>query len=163
VHKMKTLTVLATAVGATFVLAACSQTSGTSVPEPNPATTIHATTHAAAQIDCPQRYDAWKNGPAKKAITVVNSVATSSTGKGIQVQETALKSVAPAVDAAARYPMPTCADPKGYWNALLLHVNAAVESLKSTDATTSIKVALNDVPQLEHELSAELMRTAAAN
>jgi hypothetical protein len=162
-HKMKTHAVLAVATGATVVLVGCSQASGTSVPEANAAATVHATARATGQIGCPQRYDAWRNGPAKKAITEVDAVATSSTGKGIRAQETALKNVAPAVDVAAKYPMPTCADPKGYWNALLLHVNAAAESVKLTHAATSVKLALNGVPQLEHELSTELERTAAAN
>jgi hypothetical protein len=165
VHKTKTITVLAAAVGATVSLAACSHASGTSVREQNAAVATHAavrpTNHASTLIDCPQRYAAWENGPANKIITAVHAVVTSSTGRNIRVQEAALKNAVSTVDSAAKYPIPECADPKGYWNALLMHVNAAAESFQSAGTSSSVKVALIAAPQLERDLGTELKQTAA--
>jgi hypothetical protein len=42
------------------------------------------------------------------------------------------KKTEPAVARAARYPMPARADPKGYWEVLLMHINAAVESVANS-------------------------------
>jgi hypothetical protein len=154
---MKPLALLAAVAGAAVVLTACSQTSRTSAPQASPATI----THSAVLINCPQLYDAWRNGPAKNVVAALNAVDSASTGD-IGAQTAALKKAASAFVTAARYPMPACADPKGYWDALMMHVSAAASSVNSAAGTTSITVALKDVPQLERELSAELKRTTEA-
>lgn len=154
---MKPLALLVAMAGAAVVLTACSQTSRTSAPQASPPTS----THSAVLINCPQLYDAWQNGPAKKIVAALNAVDSVSTVDDIHAQIAALKKAAPQVATAARHPMPTCADPKGYWTALLLHVNAAASSANSRAKTTPITVALKAVPRLERELSAELKRTAA--
>jgi hypothetical protein len=64
-----------------------------------------------------------------------------------------LKKTRPALTRAARYPMPACADPKGYWAALLMHVNAAAAS---TASTATLTAAMKGVPTLARELNAEL-------
>ena len=68
----------------------------------------------------------------------------------------ALKKARPAVALAARHPMPGCADPRGYWYVLLMHVNAA--AAKGSSAS-SRRAALNGVPHIEHQLTAELKQT----
>jgi hypothetical protein len=149
---------LAAAAAGTVVLTACSQTAPTSAPHAG----TTPTTHAAVLVNCPQRYDAWQNGPAKRVVAALNAVESASTGDDIAAQTAALKKAAPAVATAARYHIPACADPKGYWDALLMHVNAAASSVNSAAGTTSIRPALKGVPHLQHELSAELRRTAEA-
>lgn len=158
---MKPLALLA-AVGAVAILAACSQTSRTSATQTSPAkqTSPANVTRPPALVNCPQLYDNWKNGAAKKTIAAVNAVASAISANDISAEIAAVKKAAPAVDTAASHPIPACADPKGYWDALLLHVNAAVGSVKSATGRASIMVALKGVPQLEHELSAEVKRTA---
>ena len=159
---MKPLALLTAAAGAIAILTACSQTSHTSAPQASPAGVAHSA-HPAVLVNCPKLYDTWKNGGAKTVIAAVNAVDSASMVGDIQAQivalKVALKKATPAVDTAASYPMPACADPKGYWNALLLHVNAAAGSAKSATGTASITVALKAVPQLERELNAELKRT----
>ena len=163
---MKPLAVLAAAAGATVVLAGCTATSGSSAAQsgtsPSAASTA-MTRHAPAAIACPKSYGAWKNGPGQDVITAVNAVVTASKGVDIQAQEAALKKAAPAIDAAASHPIPACADPKGYWDALMLHVNAAAESLKSATGTQTLTLALKSVPQLDRELKAEVKRTTGVS
>jgi hypothetical protein len=67
-----------------------------------------------------------------------------------------LKKAEPAVARAARYPMPACADPKGYWEPLLMHINAAAAS---TGSASSLRAAMKGVPMITRELVAELNRT----
>ena len=61
------------------------------------------------------------------------------------VLKAALKKARPAVASAARHPMPGCADPRGYWYVLLMHVNAA--AAKGSSAS-SIRAAMQGVPQI---------------
>lgn len=111
-------------------------------------------------VNCPKEYDAWKQGPAKKLVHALNAVDSASTTGDVPALATALKQAGPAVDKAAHHPIPACADPKGYWTALLMHVNAAEGSGGSGAGSASIALALKGVPKLERELSAELKTTA---
>jgi hypothetical protein len=52
--------------------------------------------------------------------------------------------------------MPGCADPRGYWYALLMHVNAAAAEGSSASST---RAAMQGVPQVQHQLTAELKQT----
>jgi hypothetical protein len=70
-----------------------------------------------------------------------------------QALTVALDKAKPAVTGAALHPVPACADPRGYWGVLLMHVNAAVTGHPSAP---SLQAALKDVPAIEHELTAEL-------
>jgi|GEM_PF-3089816 len=162
---MKPLTVLAAAAGTVAVLAGCTANSGTSAAQSGTSASPAATatpSHGTASIACPKRYTTWKNGPGKEVVAAVDAVVVASRNGDIQAQQAALKKAAPAVDAATSNPMPACADPKGYWSALMLHVNAAAQSLKSGSGTDSVKVALHDVPKIDRQLNAEVKRTAAA-
>jgi hypothetical protein len=67
-----------------------------------------------------------------------------------------LKKTEPAVTRAARYPMPACADPQGYWEVLLMHVNAAAAS---TGSASTLRAAMMGVPTITREFLAELKRT----
>ena len=64
----------------------------------------------------------------------------------------ALKKNKLAVARAARHPVPACADPSGYWNVLLMHVTAAA----STVSASSMRAAMKGVPEIDHQLTAEL-------
>jgi len=65
----------------------------------------------------------------------------------------ALKKAKPAIARAARNPVPACADPRGYWSVLLMHMNAASASAGSA---SSMRAAMKGVPEIEHELAAEI-------
>ena len=74
-----------------------------------------------------------------------------------QALSTALKKARPVVARAAHHPIPACADPRGYWPVLLMHVNAAVAG---KGPTSSVRAALNGVPKIEQELTTEVRQMA---
>jgi hypothetical protein len=69
----------------------------------------------------------------------------------------ALKKARPVVAKATHHPIPACADPRGYWDVLLMHVNAAVASRHSL---SSVRAAMKGLPKIEHELLAEVKSTS---
>ena len=84
-------------------------------------------------------------------------MSSAATAGNPHALKAALKNARPAVALAARHPMPGCADPRGYWYALLMHVNAA--AAKGSSAS-SRRAAMTGVPQIEHQLTTELKQTA---
>jgi hypothetical protein len=67
----------------------------------------------------------------------------------------ALKRTKPALTKASRNPLPACADPKGYWTVLMMHLNAAAAS---TGSVATLTAAMKGVPTLIRELNVELKR-----
>ena len=108
---------------------------------------------AAMAATCKQRYDAWQQGPGNGLVAALNAVGAAETAGNAQALTAALKQAAPAVAKAARNPLPSCADPKGYWEVLLMHVNAAVAGKSSA---AGVQAAMKDVPGIEHALTTEL-------
>jgi hypothetical protein len=146
---MKSLALVAVAAGAAVALTACSQSA------PPPAVSA---SHAAT-VSCPKQYDAWLQGPARSVVAAMDAVESAITAKDMPARRAALKKAKPAVVTAARYPIPACADPSGYWTALLMHVNAAV----STSGLASVAQALEPVPAIKRQLSRELKSTAGVS
>jgi hypothetical protein len=109
-------------------------------------------------VSCGQQYRAWEQGPGKGLIAAIHAVSVAAgTAGDPQVLTVALTKAGPAVARGARHPVPACADPRGYWDVLLMHVNAAVASKASA---SSVRAAMQDVPRLENELTAELKSTS---
>ena len=142
---------LAAAGAAVVGLAACSHAAA-----PTAASASHRTV-TAAPVSCSQQYATWEHGQGKGLIAALNAVSSAGTAGDTQVLTAALKKAGPAVARGARHPVPACADPRGYWSVLLMHVNAAVASRGSA---SSVRAAMTDVPKIEHKLIAELKRTA---
>lgn len=78
--------------------------------------------------------------------------AASKTGNA-QVLKAEMQKVKPIVARATANPLPGCADPRGYWTVLMMHVTAAVASNSST---ASASAAMKGVPAIEQELVTEL-------
>jgi hypothetical protein len=135
--------VLAAAGAAVLGLSACS---GGGAPAAAPG-------HAPVPVSCAQQYQAWEHGRGTGLVATLRAVSVASTAGNPEVLTTTLKKVRPDVARATRYPVPACADPRGYWNVLLMHVNAAVGSKSSA---SSARAALKGVPAIEKELTAEL-------
>ncbi len=113
--------------------------------------------NAPVPVSCGQQYQGWEHGRGTGVIAALQAVSVASAAGDSKVLTVALQKARPAVARAARYPVPACADPRGYWNVLLMHVNAAVAS---TSSARSVRAALKDVPKIENELSAELQAIA---
>jgi hypothetical protein len=132
-------------------LTACS--GGAQAPTAAPAT--HKTV-VRVPANCSEQYTAWAHGHGKGLVATVTAVSSAATAGNPHALRAALKKARPAVAQAARHPMPGCADPRGYWYVLLLHVNAA--ATKGSSAS-SIRAALTDVPHIQHQLTTELKQT----
>jgi hypothetical protein len=143
------------AAGATAgaVGAASGSQTGRSAP---PA--AQAATPAVAPAACKQRYDTWRQGPGKGLVGTLSNVGSATVVADAQALTIALKKAQPALARAAQHPMPTCADPRGYWVALLMHVNAAAGSNGPASRTAAMK----GVPAVTHALLAELKHTEEA-
>jgi hypothetical protein len=135
------------AAGAVIVgLAACS-----SAAAPPSASTSHRT--LGPPVSCSQQYATWEHSNGKGLIAALNAVSSAVTVGDTQALTAALKKAGPAVAKGARYPLPVCADPRGYWDVLLMHVNAAVASKGSS---SNVRAAMKDVPKITQSLTTEL-------
>ena len=144
---------LAAAVGAAVIgLTACSP-----VKAPSAGPASHATSTPKVPVSCTQQYRAWEQGGGKGVMGALNSVTSAATAGDKQALTAALTQARPAVARAAQHPIPACADPRGYWSVLLMHVNAAVSS---NGGASSVHAAMQDVPKIHHSLVAEVRQTA---
>lgn len=107
-------------------------------------------------VSCSQKYQAWDHGAGQGLIATFDAVSVAGTGGDLKVLTVALKKAKPAVARAARNPVPACADPRGYWSVLLMHMSAAVAS---TGSPANMRAAMKGVPKLEHELTVEIQAT----
>ena len=98
-------------------------------------------------VSCAQQYQTWAHGRGTGLVATLHAVSVASTAGDPKVLTVTLKKAKPAVARAARYPVPACADPRGYWSVLLMHVNAAVAS---TSSASSARAAMKGVPAIEH-------------
>ena len=108
---------------------------------------------APVPVSCAQQYQTWEHGQGTGLVATLRAVSVASTAGNPEVLTTTLKKARPDVARATRYPVPACADPRGYWNVLLMHVNAAVGSTRSA---SSARAALKGVPAIEKKLTSEL-------
>ena len=143
---MKRIAIAATCA-AIAGLAACTSTATTSVSQ----------SAVSVPVGCGQRYQAWDNGPGNGLVATLDTVSAATTAGDLQTLKSALRKAKPAISRAARAPMPACADPRGFWSVLLMHVNAAEGS---TGSAAALRAATKDVPAIEQQLTAELRQTA---
>jgi hypothetical protein len=141
---------LAAAGAAVVGLAACSHSA-----MPTAASASHRA--VTPPVSCGQQYATWEHGHGKGLIAALSAVSSAGAAGDTHALAAALKKAKPAVARGARDPLPACADPRGYWDVLLMHVNAAVASKGSA---SSVRAAMKDVPNIEDKLSAELKSTA---
>jgi hypothetical protein len=113
-----------------------------------------------------QQYSAWKHGPAlapgKRLVAALNAVQSAGTSEDIPAMTAALKTAGSAAVDLGRYPIPACADPHGYWGAVLARIRAAGDNAGTASGLSGLILAeapLKDVPGLEAKLDAELKRT----
>jgi hypothetical protein len=104
-------------------------------------------------VNCSQQYHAWKHGPGEGLIAALHAVSSAGVATDTHALTVSLKHARLVVARATRHPLPACADPRGYWSVLMMHVNAAAAS---TASASSARAAMRDVPMIERELTAEL-------
>ena len=151
---MKRIIALAAAGAAVAGLAACSHAAA---PAAATAPASHPAASPAVPVSCRQQYDTWQHGQGRGVMAALHAVSTAGAAGDPQTLTAALKDARPAVARAARHPIPACADPRGYWPVLLMHVNAAAATKGPASST---RAAMTGVPKIEHELTTELQHTA---
>jgi hypothetical protein len=131
-----------------------------------PAAPAAAVRTAAAPPSCRQQYGIWKQGPARALVGNLDAAdgraRSAAAAEDIPVLSAALKAAGAAAAALAAYPMPACADPRGYWGAMLARIRAAGDNAGSSSGLSGLLLAeapLQAVPGLEAKLTAELKRT----
>jgi len=154
-HELKRIILAAIGAATAAGLTACGH-SAAPAGGPGAAPASHGSTSVRVPVSCGQQYSAWKHGHGKGLVTTVDAVSSAAMAGNPQVLRVALQKARPAVSKAARHPMPGCADPRGYWSVLLLHVNAA--AAKGSSAS-NIRAAMHGVPQIQHQLTTELKQT----
>jgi hypothetical protein len=143
---------LAAAGAAVIGLTACSHAAA-----PSAAPASHGSGTPIPPVSCSQQYSTWKHGQGKGVIAALDAVSSAVAAGDAQALTATLKQAKPAVARAAHHPIPACADPRGYWDVLLMHVNAAVAGKGSA---SSVRAAMQGVPKIEHNLMAEIKNTA---
>jgi hypothetical protein len=156
---MRHLTTIAAAVAAGLALAACGS--------PGDGASIAAGPAASASpASCHALYEAWKHGPAdvagKALVAQFRAVAAAGKAADIPHLVTALKRAGTGAADLERHPMPHCADPRGYWPAILTRIRSAADNAGSGSGLGGLLLAmvpLKQVPGLLGKLAAELRRT----
>lgn len=142
--------VLVAAGAAVVGLTACSQNTAHTAAPASPGTATRA-----APVSCSQQYGAWEHSHGKGLLATLSTVSSAGAAGDAHVLTAALKKARPAVARAASHPIPACADPRGYWSVLLMHVNAAAARHSSA---SSVRAAMTGVPKIERELIGEVKR-----
>ena len=145
---------IAAAGAAVIGLAGCSGGGAPTAAPSSPRAAASAKAgHTTVAVSCSKQYQTWRNGQGKEIISALHSVSMADTAAGAQVLTVALKRAKPVVVRAAHHPVPACADPRGYWTVLWMHVSAAASG---TGSASSTRAAMKGVPKIEHQLTAEL-------
>jgi hypothetical protein len=141
------------AATALITLTACSNHSA----PPGTRDATHQSGTSVAPVSCSKQYRTWTNGDGKGVMSALHGVSSAATARDGEALTAALIQAKPAVAKAARHPIPACADPRGYWNVLLMHVHAAAASKGSS---SSARAAVQGVPKLMDSLRADVKKVA---
>ena len=120
---------------------------------------------ASPPRSCLQQYRSWNAGPAHAAgenlVAALNGVEAANAALKNSTTNAALKRAGAAATVLARYPIPNCADPKGYWRAVLVQIQAAAHNARGSGqgALVAAAVVLHNMPALDIKLANELKQT----
>jgi len=120
---------------------------------------------ASPPRSCLQQYRSWNAGPAHAAgenlVAALNGVEAANAALKNSTTNAALKRAGTAATALGRYPIPKCADPKGYWRAVVVQVQTAARSASTSGqgALVAAAVVLHNMPALDLKLANELKQT----
>ncbi|HYB86905.1 MAG TPA: hypothetical protein VEC76_08655 [Streptosporangiaceae bacterium] len=148
------------ALAAGLMLMACGSGGGSA------ATATSAPSPSVPASACLQQYRSWNAGPAHAAgetlVAALNALETASSESDVTDTGADLKNAATAANTLGHYPIPSCADPKGYWRAVLVRIQAAAASAgtaKGHQTLVAAQGALKDMPSLDLKLANELRQT----
>ena len=155
----RSVIVASAALAAGLTLMACGSGGGSAAP-------AGSGEGVAASTSCLQQYRVWSSGPAHAAgenlTAALNILQAASSASDIGATSAALKRAGVAARTLAQSPIPACADPRGYWRAVLVGIQDAADNAGTSQgqgALTAAGVALKRMPVLERKLAAKLRRT----
>jgi len=126
-------------------------------------------TAGAGIASCHQQFVAWQNGPAKslgeQIVPALEQVEAAASVDDVPSLTSTLRQAGKLAPQLQAHPMPTCADPKGYWRQILAALTAAGDSASSAHGLTALLAAvtpLEKISLVETQLSTELTSTAGA-
>jgi hypothetical protein len=147
----RTIFLAGAALTAALTLAACGSGGGSAAsPPPRP---------------CLQQYNSWNAGPAHAAgenlVAALNGVEAANAALKNSTTNAALKRAGTAATALARYPIPKCADHRGYWRAVIVQIQTAAHNASTSGqgALVAAAVVLHNMPALDLKLANELKQT----
>lgn len=150
---MKLMPHAAAAIAAVMSLAACGQSAGTS-------------SAAAAKPTCHQQYETWKHGPPKavadELVSKLKAVQSVASAQDILHMNSAISTVGKAATTLRSYPIPRCADPKGYYDTFLSRIIAAGDNARPASGLGGLLLhmaPLRTLPGIQSQLIAELNQT----
>jgi hypothetical protein len=121
---------------------------------------------SAASPGCLLQYRLWASGPAHAAgdnlTAALNGLAAASAASEVATASAALKRAGTAARALEDYPIPSCADPQGYWHAVLQQIEGAASSAGTSQGQGALTIAqgvMKQMPELERKLATELQVT----
>ena len=121
---------------------------------------------SAASQGCLLQYRLWASGPTHAAgdnlTAALNGLAAASAASEVATASAALKRAGTAARALEHYPIPSCADPKGYWHAVLRQIEGAASSAGTSQGQGALTIAqgvMKQMPELERKLATELQVT----
>ena len=121
---------------------------------------------SAASPGCLLQYRLWASGPEHAAgdnlTAALNGLAAASAASDVATASAALKRAGTAARALEHYPIPSCADPKGYWHAVLQQIEGAANGAGASNGQKTLTIAqgvMKQMPVLERKLAAELQVT----
>jgi hypothetical protein len=122
---------------------------------------------ASPALTCHQQYEAWKTGPArtaaKKLDAGLNAVSAAGTTEDLVKMQHGMETAGKAATRLQVTPVPSCADPAGYYRKFLTEVTASGDNASTASGLAAVLVAegpLKKAEALGNKLAAELKRTA---
>jgi hypothetical protein len=146
----RTILLASGALAAALTLTACGPGGGSAASPPR---------------SCLQQYRTWNAGPAHAAgenlVAALNGVEAANAALKNSTTNAALKRAGTAATALGHYPIPKCADPKGYWRAVIVEIRTAARNASASGegALVAAAVVLHNMPGLDLKLANELKQT----
>jgi hypothetical protein len=156
------------------VLTACSTGGQSSHPvtpaASTPASTVAASTAAGSTAACAQQFHAWQNGSAHSAIidfdAAQQALADESSSGQPALIAASLNILGQRAAALASFPVPDCADPNGYFAALLSRIGTVTGEVDPGTTLTILQQAINQLDSvfsLESDFTAEVKQTTGSS
>lgn len=127
------------------------------------------TAQRAATRRCKQQFHAWKDGPAStktsQLVGALKALQVAGSGKNLSAIAAAAKQAGQPAAQLEQFPVPACADPSGYFAAILARVQTAAAgagTARSLPEMVHALAPLTAVPALEAAFTDEVKLTAEA-